>query len=213
MDSIFILRKGFIYVGYLVLLLNVLLYGFSYKKQALTYKYVYFYLLLSLIIQIISSYLASIKVNNLFFFHVFNIGQYILMGLFFIQVLKNKAIIYFLKYSTLLIPFILIVVFTFNKTLLFRFNIIEILICSIPLIISSYTFFIEKINSKNKKYIFFNSGFFLYLICSTLLFSAGNIQVKTLRLLWLLNSFIYLSYQIFIFIEWYKNFRRPLNFK
>ncbi|GAB7258127.1 hypothetical protein OBPA_25940 [Polaribacter sp. OB-PA-B3] len=207
MDSIFIVRKSLIYLGYVVLFINVILYSITYKQKSVAYKYLYFFLLLSLIIQIISSYLAFKKINNLFFFHVFTIGQYILMSLFFSTVLNNQVIKTILKYSCVIFPLTLIVVFCFKPELLFRFNSIEILIFSIPLIISSFSFFIEKIDSKNKKYIYFNSGFFLYLVCSTLLFSAGNIQTTTTRLLWLLNSFIYLCYQILIAVEWNKSFR------
>lgn len=212
MDSIFIIRKSFIYVGYFVLFINVILYSLSFKRQPLAYKYIYFYLLLSFIIQITSSYLASIKQNNLFFLHVFFIGQYILLSLFFSLILNNKILKKILTYSSILIPLILVIVYIFNQDLLFRFNIAEILICSIPLLVASFTFFIEKIDSKNKMYIFFNSGFFLYLICSTLIFSAGNNKAQTLSLLWLLNSLIYLCYQILIFIEWYKNLKKHTLF-
>lgn len=208
MDTIFLLRKSIIYFGYLVLLINVILYSISYKKKPIAFKYIYLYLVLSIIIQFISAYLASKKLNNLLYFHIFNIGQFILISLLFINILKNKVLKIILKYSLFVIPFFLILFFILNPKSLKVFNIVEILFCSIPLIISSFLFFVEKIDSKNRKYIYFNSGFFLYTLCSTLLFCAGNLSNKTLRLLWLFNSFIYLMFQIMIFIEWYKNFRK-----
>ena len=210
MDTIFLFRKSIIYLGYFVLFINVIIYCIYYKKRPLAYKYISLYLILSLVIQIISSYLASIKANNLFFFHLFNIGQFILICLLFTSILKNRVLKIILKYCLFIIPFFLIIFFILNQEFLFRFNIVELLICSILLIISSFVFFIEKIDSNNRKYIYFNSGFFLYILCSTLLFSAGNLSNKTSRLLWLFNSFIYLIFQIMVFLEWYKNFKKPL---
>ncbi|MCI2229310.1 hypothetical protein MC378_09050 [Polaribacter sp. MSW13] len=100
-----------------------------------------------------------------------------------------------------------------NPKLLKEWNVLEIAITSIPLLIYSFFFFVKKLdNNKDKKYIYFNSGFFIYTLCSTLIFSLGNIGTRTLKLyVWNMNSFLYLLFQILIFVEWYKNFRPPLN--
>ena len=211
MDTIFLLRKGIIYFGYLVLLTNVILYNTSNKEKSNAYKFISLYLIFSFIIQIISSYLASIKANNLFYFHIFNIGQFILMCLFFKTILKNKIFKIILKYIIFIVPISLVVFYIFNQKLLLSFNIVEIFICSIPLLVLSFMLFIEKMDSKNKKYIYFNSGFFLYLICSTLLFSAGNLEKDTRDVIWWTNSILYLVYQLLIFVEWYKNLREPIK--
>jgi hypothetical protein len=96
-----------------------------------------------------------------------------------------------------------------------EWNIIEIATTSIPLLMYSFYFFIKKIDDNTyKKYIYFNSGFFVYTLCSTLIFILGNIGSRELKLfVWNINTFLYLMFQIMIFVEWYKNFRKPIHLK
>ncbi|WP_157578333.1 hypothetical protein [Polaribacter reichenbachii] len=104
--------------------------------------------------------------------------------------------------------------FVLNPSSYVKWNEIEIVITSLPLLIYSFLFFIKKIdNSKNKKYIYFNSGFFVYTLCSTLIFILGNIGGRELKLfVWDANQFLYLLFQILIFVEWFKNFRKNTLF-
>jgi len=90
----------------------------------------------------------------------------------------------------------------------YKFNIFEIIITSVPLLVYSFFFFIQKIEDADKKYIYIVSGFFLYLLCSTLLFTTGNIKAEIKKIIWHTNAILYMVYQVLIFIEWYKNFRK-----
>ncbi|WP_435683861.1 hypothetical protein [Polaribacter sp.] len=49
-------------------------------------------------------------------------------------------------------------------------------------------------------------------MCSTLIFTLGNIGSRELKFyVWQFNSILYLIFQIMIFVEWYKNFRKPIR--
>lgn len=101
-----------------------------------------------------------------------------------------------------------------------QWNVFEITITSIPLLIYSFLFFTQNIDIKSTRYfIYFNSGLFIYLLSSTLLFTLGNIgledsAIRPIKLIvWKFNSILYIIFQVLIFIEWYKNFRKPISNK
>lgn len=184
----------------------------NFKKNTFKVKLFSFYLLFCLLIQLSSDYIAILGNNNLYLFHIFNIGQFVFLSLLFSKLIKNKLLKKSAFWGIPIIPFAIIAFYIFNPDYILKFNIIEILICYIPLLIYSFYFLIERIDKVDKKFIYFNASFFIYTLCSTLLFSAGNIKSEIIRLIWSFNIYLYLIYQIFIFVEWYKNFRKPLSF-
>jgi hypothetical protein len=76
-----------------------------------------------------------------------------------------------------------------------------------------FFFFNKKIEDSDKKFIYIVSGFFLYILCSTLLFTAGNIESGTKYIIWYSNAVLYIVYQLLIFVEWYKHLRKPALIK
>lgn len=201
-------------LGYFFLAINTIVFTISYynnKEKAL--KYFNLYLVLCLIVQFYSSYLSSLNIHNLFLTHFFFIGQLIFLGLFFTIIndfKKNKNLNKFLIFS---IAGSFIIYLSISPKAFVKWNTLEVIVTSLPLLIYSFYFFIKKIDAnKSKKYIYFNSGFFVYTLCSTLIFTLGNIGAKEIKLyVWSFNSLLYLLFQITIFIEWYKNFRKPIN--
>ena len=198
--------------GYLFLILNTLLFIVSYHKKDKALKYFILYLILCLIVQIYSHYLSNLKEHNLFLSHYFFIGQFIFLSFFFSTLFR------FLKFKNLHLILTFTVAITFAIYLFYsplayeKWNVLEIGITSIPLIVYSFFFFLKKIDdNSDKKYIYFISGFFLYTLCSTLIFTTGNIGTKSVKLIvWQINNSLYLIFQLLIFVEWYKNFRKPL---
>lgn len=207
------LDKILIYSGYIVLGVNFILYFKSFAKFGKAFKCLCIFLLISILCQYISDIVHrffNIK-SNLFISHYFFVGQFIFLSSFFKSVLKNNLI------KKILYPLTVIILLTlgaqyYNEPKLYhKFNELEILITSIPLMAYSLVFLFQRIESKDKKFIYFNAGFFIYTLCSTLIFFSGNFKAKreTLILLWELHSYLYLAYQILIFTEWYINFRKP----
>ena len=200
--------KIIIYSGYFLLLINNFLYFKSYRKYNIAFKILSFYLLFGLIVQVNSHYLSSLRKNNLFLSHFFFIGQFLVLSIFYLNTFTSKALKKTVFYGLILIILILIINIIYTEEYFYKWNVFEILLTSIPLLIYSFVFFIRNIDSTNKNFIFFNSGFFLYLICSTLLFSAGNLKSEIKNALWYFNAILYLAFQVLIFVDWYKNFRK-----
>lgn len=201
-------REILIYIGYVLLFINTVLYFISYKSKNFTYKILFSYLVFTFIIQIYSEGIAIKKGNNLFLSHYYFTGQFIIMSVFFYKTLINETI----KKIICVVPFpvfiLLFIQYFKNPEIYHNFNLFEILLTTVPIIGYCLFFLLERISSLEKKFIFFISGLFIYILCSTLIFSAGNISGDTQRILWRFNNSLYIIFQILIFIEWYKNFRK-----
>lgn len=197
-----------IYLGILFLFINTILYFKSYRKNLVAFKFFSLCLLLTLLIQVLNSYYFETKGNNLYLSHYYFIGQFILLSFFFRQILRKKVqkkLIILVLISALIILSIYYVLYPLDY---FKFNIFEIVLTSVPLIVYCFFFFIQKIEDADKNFIYIVSGFFLYLLCSTLLFTAGNITAEIKNVIWYSNAILYIVYQVLIFVEWYKHFRK-----
>lgn len=198
----------------IILGLNIIIYSIRCRSKTLAYKIFIFYLIFSLIIQLWSSYLASRYENNLYLSHYYFTGQLAILSLFYYKLLKSnlKKIIPFLG------TFVFVILgfsFFFKPELYNQFFLFEIVLSSLPVVLYSLFYFFESFGDENKKFLIINSGVFIYLLCSTIIFSSGNlinglISDSTSIMLWFINIILYLIYQILIFIEWYKNFRIKL---
>ena len=196
-------------LGHIILALNVFLYFKSYRNKTVAFKIIAFYLLYVLIIQLRMSYLASSKTNNLIYTHFYFTGQLLFLSFFFIKEFKNELLSTIIKiYLTLVLISLAIYYYLFPETL-DKHNIYEVLATSIPLIVYSFTFLIRKIDDSNKNFIYLNSGLFLYILCSTLIFITGNFKADIKIYLWYFNVSLYLIYQLLTTLEWFKNFRKP----
>ena len=205
-------RETIIYLGYFILAINTLLYFKSYRNKSMAFKIFSFYLLLCLIIQLYATYLRISKEYNLFLSHYYFIGQFVFLSVFYIHLFKKQLFKSILKILFFIILLVLSIQYYTNPLLYDSFNLIEIVICSIPLVIYAFLYFTENIENDKKDFIYLNSGVFIYLLSSTLLFVAGNYVSSSVsfwnRFIWSLNAILYLVYQIFIFIDWYKNLRK-----
>jgi len=97
-----------------------------------------------------------------------------------------------------------------NPDLYYSFNIYEIALTSVPII---YFSVLQIFNSllKEKKYLYINTGILFYILLSTLIFIAGNNIINlpdyVNDITWVLNSILFIIFQLLIFYEWYKNLR------
>lgn len=199
--------------GYFLLILNTLVFIIYYNKKDKALKYFIMYLILCLFIQLFSSFLSAVIINNLFLSHYFFIGQFLFLSLFYSKLYHFKKF-KFLNYSFIFVVVLSLILYLSNfPETLKKWNVIEISITSIPLLIYSFFFFLKKVDdNKDKKYIYFNAGYFLYTLCSTLIFTLGNIGTRELKFyVWQFNAILYLIFQVMILVEWYKNFRKKIN--
>lgn len=196
------------YSGYLLLLVNIIVYFNSPFFKKAPFKIFAFYLLAMGIIQIISQSYYILNVNNLFLSHYYFIVQFLLLSLFYTKLIPSLKLI---KILTLVVILCIAIKFFLDPKMYFKFSLFEIIICSIPLLSYSFIFFAKHIDGKNENFIYINSGVFIYILSSTLIFSSGNLMPKMSpsvnKIIWLVNVIIYFIYQFLIFLEWFRNFR------
>lgn len=200
------------YIGYFFLLLNLILFFIRFSNQGKAYKIFTVYLGLVFVVQILAEILIQQKRNNLFLSHFYFIGQFIVLSFFYLNILKKvdfqKNIV---KGGLILGLSILGFQFVNDNTLFFKFNLFEIVITSFLLIVFASFHFYNLLNEK-KEFYYINMGILIYLFGSTILFLVGNLMTslspKLNKIPWILNSFLYIIYQLFILVEWKKSFSK-----
>lgn len=204
------------YIGYFILLLNLILFFIRFSNQGKAYKIFTVYLGLVFVVQILAEILIQQKRNNLFLSHFYFIGQFIVLSIFYLNILKKvdfqKKIV---KGGLILGLSILGIQFINDNTLFFKFNLFEIVITSFLLIVFASFHFYNLLNEK-KEFYYINMGILIYLFGSTILFLVGNLMTslspKLNKIPWILNSFLYIIYQLFILVEWKKSFfKKEIN--
>ena len=175
-------------VSICILAINVFLFFKSYRNRTVAFKIIAFYLLYTLILQLIMFYLASLKENNLPYSHFYFIGQLVFLSFFFMEELKNKALSKRIKTYLLFALTALGIHYYLYPESFDKFNIFEIVITSFPLLVYCFIFFTKRVGSSNNNFLFFNAGLFLYILCSTLLFVAGNVSLSNImNYIWAFN--------------------------
>ena len=206
-----VIPKIIVYLGYLILLVNVIAF-FSKKKKNKEYKVFSIYLLTTFIIQVVGASLAENKIDNLFLSHYYFISQFVFLSIFYSIILNGKKIKIGVKFIFSLVLITLSINYILEPSIYYQFSLLEVTLCSIPIVIYSLVYFFQSLDSNNKKYLYIASGTFAYLLCSTLIFLSGNYVSPTktfwYQFIWIMNVSLYAIYQSLIFIEWYKNFRK-----
>lgn len=172
------------------------------------------YLIFIFIIEVVSNVFYIKKINNLFLSHYYFIGQFLLLGIFFYQILieKYQKKIAFLLLVT--ISLVLIVQYSLDPKKYYTFNLFEIFITSYSIIILAL-FHLYDLLANKKEYYYITLGLLLYLISSTTIFLSGNLYTimnkQMHKEIWIFNVLMFILYQIFILIEWLVNYRKTIN--
>lgn len=195
-------------LGNIILFLNTFLFFKSYRKKTVAFKIIAFYLLYVLSIQLRMDHLHSIKESNLHYTHFYFIGQFLLLSFFFILEFKSKLLSNIIKTYLFIASLSLGLCYYLYPELIDKHNMFEVVVTSIPLTVYSFIFLVKRIDSDNKNFIYLNSGLFVYITCSTLIFIAGELKSDIKIYIWLFNAALYLVYQLLVSLEWYKNFRK-----
>jgi hypothetical protein len=200
-------------IGYLILFLNLILFIKGAANQGKSYKIFTWYLAVIFVVQIISMIMMKNKINNLFMSHFYFIGQFVLLSLFYIYILKEKFQKNIVKVGLLLGLMTLGIQYASDISLFLKFNLFEIFITSFLLILYATFHFYNMLNQK-KEFFYINMGILFYLFGSTILFLVGNLSIvlspKMSKITWILNSALYIVYQVFILVEWNRS-KRKLN--
>jgi len=200
-----------VYSGNVLLLINAIIYLKSYRKvNSIAFKVFSIYILTILIIQFLSTIYFELLIENIHLSHYYFILQFILLSIVF-RILINKR--FFKRLIELYLVCIVIylsIYYVLNPESYYSFNVTEILLTSIPLVVYNLVFFVQKIDDPNKEFLFSFSGLFIYMLCSILLFSASKVNVskEVKGIIWYTNLILFIAYQSLILFEWYKNFRK-----
>jgi len=197
--------------GHLLVAINCILFFKNYRNYATAIKIFTFYLAAILILQLISKYLRSYKITNLYLSHYYFIGQFLFLSFFFKQLLKHALHKKIITVALIIIPSMMAVYYILYPEDYYSYNVFEIVITSAPLLLYSLLFFIQKIEKGNNKFNYIVSGIFLYILCSTLIFIAGNIEADIKKIVWYINASLYIVYQLLILIEWYTHLKKSAS--
>lgn len=199
-------------ISTIFLLVNCTLFFARRDKRNKPLSIFVYYLISISIIQSTTVILSRLKIDNIYLSHFYFIIQFYLLTEFYKSILLNKTVKNVTLFFQIVIGLVLVVQYIIEPNLIMKFNLLEIVICSIPLTILSFLYILQSIDKKDKFFIYINSGVFLYLLCSTLIFVMGNyvkdIETFWFKFFWIFNVFLFLLYQLLIFIEWFKNFRK-----
>ncbi|OAB28885.1 hypothetical protein SAMN05444395_102390 [Flavobacterium fryxellicola] len=203
------------YIGYFILLLNLVVFIKTSSNQGKSYKIFILYLGVIFCVQIAGSILAYHKTNNLFLSHLYFVGQFIILSFFFLAVLTNERQKKIVKIGLIFGLAALAIQYSLNPSLLYKFNLFEIFITSFLVIVFA-TIHLYNMLGEAKLFYYITVGLLIYLFGSTALFLTGNLMGEMSsgvnKIIWILNVILYALYQLFILLEWKKNYyKRETN--
>ncbi len=184
------------------------LYAIRFSKFGKTYKIFTCYLVFIAIIQILLMIYSYYKENNLFLFSYYFIGQFLFMSLFYFNLLKKKWI--YLVTGIVMVG--LLIQYIFSPASFTSYNSLGVSITQSVIVVYALLYY-HKSLSGDAKFLYINTGIFLYFISSILFFSSLNLISKlqlpkeTQLYIGLVNDFLYFIYLLLIFVDWFKNFR------
>ncbi len=198
--------KFFEYLGVLLVIVNAVLYSWMLitTKQSKATKYLTYYIVSNCIIQVSFFVIAKLEKNNLLITHIYFLTQFILLSLFYKQLLNGQQskIISNILY-VVVIALGIYYIYNFND--LFKFFDFEAFIATFPIIVYSV---IHKYNSLNKsyEYKYVNTGILIYVTTSTLIFILADyissLNSELSSKVWFINKVLYVGFLLLFLIEW-----------
>ncbi|MNE31077.1 hypothetical protein D3C80_1246250 [compost metagenome] len=203
----------FIYLGYFVLSIDLVLYTHSFFRKKKANVFFVSYLAFSFIMQFSMEVMYHLRMNNLFLVNIFIIGQMILLGLFYTSIFKLKSQKKFVLLSIVAALLILVVQFIIDWNQFLRFNLFEITLTSLLVVIFALIHFYNML-TESKEYYYISIAVVFYLLTSTVLFLIGNLTHNLSKefkfLSWQLNSILLVMYYGFILYDWKKNLSKDV---
>ncbi len=197
-----------IYSAYLILLLNLILYSYSFFRKEKANVFFVSYLAFSFLLQIYMEIIYFLRGNNLLAINIFFVGQMILLGLFYNSLMHIKGQKLFVKISVIIALMVLGAQFIMDPNQFFKFNLFEITLTSLLIVIFALIHFYNML-TENKEYYYISIGIVFYLLTSTVLFLVGNLSPELSAdlkyITWMLNAFLIVVYQLFILYDWIKS--------
>lgn len=193
-------------------LLYPILYLKGFVSNNKAFKIFTIYLVLIGVIQIGMRFVIKVleMESNLFLSHYYFIFQFVLLSMFYRQLLSSKWVYYILG----AVAVFLVYQYINDPHMYFRYNSIGMFMTHI-LLVSYALVYMYRCLSGKYEFTIVNIGIFFYLLSSSLIFASGNLVLNIdvpesfTDLLININKFLFLVFQILIFTEWYRNYRKP----
>ncbi len=181
----------------------LLLKGFSANGKP--FKIFAFYCLSMCVVQFSSLILVKMHTRNIFLSHFYFILQFILLSLFYYHLLKENFQKKIIVINLALCLSLLFIQYGLDWSHFHQFNLFEIFITSLPLIIYA-TFHLYNLLNEKKEFYFITIGLLIYLFGSTVVFLSTNLllslnSVLPATIIMNLNIYLYIVYQLFILYE------------
>lgn len=144
--------------------------------------------------------------SNIFLSHYYFMGQFIILSLFFKELLKKKWV-----YGVLGIVFIALVIqYAVQPEIYSYYNKFGMFFTQMLLVFFAILYLYRSIGERSE-FLLINIGIILYFTTTSLIFYTGNlvfspgIDQDLVLLIFNINSILYLVFQILIFVEWWRN--------
>ena len=192
-------------IGYLLQFINCLLLFKGISNKTTIHKIFFVYCFSMFIIQIVSKVLFELSINNIFLSHFYFVFQFILLSYFYYFLLNDRFQRKLIKIVSFGCLFLLGIQYTIYPSTFFTFNLFEIFIMTLPVMIYS-TFHLYNLLNKEKYFYYINIGLLLYLFGSTIVFLSYRLlsmiaSSEVTNIIWSLNIYMYVIYQLFILKE------------
>ena len=192
-------------IGYLLQFINCLLLFKGISNKTTIHKIFFVYCFSMFIIQIVSKVLFELSINNIFLSHFYFVFQFILLSYFYYFLLNDRFQRKLIKIVFIVCLSLLGIQYAIYPSTFFTFNLFEIFIMSLPIMIYS-TFHLYNLLNKEKYFYYINIGLLLYLFGSTIVFLSYRLlsmiaSSEVTNITWSLNIYMYVIYQLFILKE------------
>lgn len=158
-----------------------------------------------LMVQIASHVMVKMHKTNLFLSHFYFGLQFLILSFFYYYLLREKMQRKVILVILVLVFGLLIVQYSMNIELFDTFNLFEIFITSLPLIVYA-TFHLYNLLNEEKQFYYINIGLLIYLFGSTVVFLTSNLLLSlntynSFDFIYNLNVYLYVFYQLFILYD------------
>lgn len=195
-------------VGLFFLLINSVCFYKTRKNKDFHYNTLMVYLIClfvnELLCNIIGFYAPG---SNFFLSHYYFVFQFVFLSVFFRSLFSNVILRRVILVFLVLVLVLLAIQYYRTPDLYWRFNLFEIGVTSILLVVYALTYLIQNFKNFKANYMYFANGLIIYLVSSSTIFLSGNTDsvIFTEPFLldfWFFNSLFYILYQYLIFKEW-----------
>ena len=195
-------------LGLFFLFVNTIRFFRTQKDKGFLYKVLSVYLCFLFIEELCCNVLGFLEPgSNFFLSHYYFILQFVILSFFYNSLFPNRFLRSIIKVALVLVLLILAVQYYQTPEIYWRFNLLEVGLTSIPLIVYALLFLILNFKKVKHKYFYFSNGLLLYLSCSACIFLTGNTESvfftePFILDFWFFNSLFYILYQFLIYKEW-----------